>query len=63
MAGRAAKTMSLPDIAVLDDPGLRFDPERDILPLDQKTQIELETAQLELDMLKNSTMITEEDNV
>lgn len=63
MAGRAAKTMSLSDIAALDDPGLRFDPERDILPLDQKTQIELETAQLELDMLKNSTMITEGDNV
>lgn len=62
MAGKAAKTMSLSEIAVLDDPGLRFDPERDILPLDEKTQIELETAQLELDQLKNSMMITEGDN-
>jgi len=61
MAGKAAKSMGLSDIAVLDDKGLRFDPNREILPVDELKVIEIETAKLELEHLRNN-MITEGDN-
>ena len=51
MAGKAAKTMSLPEIAVLDDEELRFDDERTILHVDEEGQIKLEIARLELEQL------------
>lgn len=62
MAGRAAKTMSLPDIAVLDDPELRFDDQRPILPVNEKDEIDLELARLELEQMRRSTQITEGNN-
>ncbi len=33
MAGRAARSMGLAEIAALDDPALRFDPARPVLPV------------------------------
>ena len=54
MAGKAAKTMSLPEIAVLDDEELRFDDERPILPIDEEGQIKLEIARLELEQLRGN---------
>ena len=63
MAGRAAASMGLSDIAVLDDPELRFDSKRAILPPNPKEQIELELAQLELDNMKESSMTNEGMNV
>ena len=54
MAGKAAKTMSLPEIAVLDDEELRFDDERPILPVDEEGQIKLEIARLELEQLRGN---------
>jgi len=49
MAGRAAGTMSLRDISILDDEALQIDPERPVLPLDPITEIELQMSQLALD--------------
>jgi len=54
MAGKAAKTMNLPEIAVLDDEELRFDDERPILPVDEEGQIKLEIARLELEQLRGN---------
>ena len=61
LAGRAAKTMGLPEIAVLDDEELRFDDERAILPPDEKAMIQLETMRLELEQMQNSTIREGED--
>jgi len=62
MAGRAAKTMNLSDIAVLDDEELRFDDQRPILPVDERGQIDLELARLELEQMRNAGTIKEGDN-
>lgn len=56
MAGRAAQTMTLSDISVLDDEELRFDPNREILPPDVKKQLEIRMMELELEQLENSTI-------
>ncbi len=55
MAGRAAEIMGIPEIAVLNDPELRLDSQRAILPLNPKEQIELELAQLELDNMRGTS--------
>jgi hypothetical protein len=52
MAGRAAALMGIGDIASLDDEGLRFDPERPVIPLDKMSQIMQEQAQVSLDQQK-----------
>lgn len=52
MAGRAAATMGLSEIAVLDDTELRFDDQRPILPINQRDQIDLELAKLELERMQ-----------
>lgn len=49
MTGRAAKTLDLADLAVLDDEALGFDPERPVLPLDRLTQLQIEQAELTLE--------------
>lgn len=49
MAGRAAATMGIWEISVLDDETLTLDAERAILPLDPLTEIELEMQQLTLE--------------
>lgn len=49
MAGRAAAGMGIAEVGVLDDPGLRFDPERAVLPLDPQTAIDLELAKINLE--------------
>lgn len=49
MCGRAADSMGLPAIAVLDDEGLRFDAERPVLPLDRETELRLEQMELSLE--------------
>lgn len=54
MAGRAANTLGVPEIGVLDDDELMFDANRAILPPDELGQIQLETARLELEQLQNS---------
>lgn len=56
MAGKAAETMNLPEIAVLDDEELRFDDQRPILPADEESQIRLEMARLELESMRNATI-------
>jgi len=56
MAGKAAKTMNLSDIAVLDDEELRFDADREILPADVKAQIEIRMMNLELERLESGNI-------
>jgi len=53
MAGKAAKTLNLGDLAVLDDEALIFDPERPVLPLDPMTQLDLELKQIALDTARH----------
>lgn len=53
MAGRAAATMGLSDIAVLDDELLSLDPERPVIPLDPIAAIDLELKQIELENARN----------
>ncbi len=62
MAGRAAKTMKLSEIAVLDDPELRFDPERNVLPANEEDMIRLETMRLELEQLQMASGANEGAN-
>lgn len=52
LAGRAAATMGLGEVSVLDDEALRLDPERPILPLDPLTEIELEMQKMALEREK-----------
>lgn len=52
MAGRAAKSMGLPDLGALDDEALSLDKARPVLPLDKLTQIQIAQAQLALDKAK-----------
>lgn len=53
LCGRAGATLGLGEIAVLDDELLAFDEERPVLPLDALTAIQIEQAQLSLDMQKS----------
>jgi|FLYN01.1.fsa_nt_gi hypothetical protein len=48
MAGKAAKSMGISELAALDDEALSFDTERPILPLDRLTQIAIAQAELAL---------------
>lgn len=48
MAGRAARSMGLTALAVLDDPGLAFANERSVLPVNRLDAIRLEEAELML---------------
>lgn len=50
LAGRAAGTMGLGEVAALDDEALTLDAERAVLPLDPETAMRLEMQQLELEM-------------
>jgi len=52
MAGKAAKSMNLSDIAPLDDDELAIDAERPVLPLDPETDIRIQMMQLELERQK-----------
>lgn len=56
MAGRAAASMNLSEVAVLDDEELCFDQERAILPPDVKQQIEIRMMQLDLEQMENSSI-------
>jgi hypothetical protein len=49
MAGRAADSMSIRDLAALDDEHLGFDAERPVLPLDKETQMRLELMAIQLE--------------
>lgn len=49
LAGRAGASMSLSEIAVLDDEDLTFDEERPVLPLDPETEMRLEMQALALE--------------
>jgi hypothetical protein len=48
MAGKAGRSMGIPEIAVLDDAGLAFDNERPVLPVNRLDVIRLEEAELAL---------------
>lgn len=48
MAGQAGQTMGLDSIAALNDPQLSFDNERPVLPMDAKTQLEIQKLQNEI---------------
>ncbi len=61
MAGRAAATMSLSEIAVLDDEELRFDDQREILPSDPEQLIKIQMMELELEQMQNATIIEGEN--
>jgi hypothetical protein len=52
MAARAAASMSIGDIGILDDEALTFDAERPVLPLDPQTAMSLELQQIALDREK-----------
>jgi len=62
MAGRAAKTMGLSEISVLDDPELRFDPERNVLPVNEEDLIQLEMMRLELETMRTAAGANEGTN-
>jgi hypothetical protein len=49
MAGRAAATLGIDEVSVLDDPTLAFDPDRPVLPLDPMTKMQLEMQGLALE--------------
>lgn len=49
LAGRAAASLGLTDIAVLDDEALKFDKERPVLPMDKQTLLLLEQQALSLE--------------
>lgn len=49
LAGRAAATMNIGEVSVLDTPELEIDPDRPVLPLDPMTEIDLEMQTLALE--------------
>ena len=53
MAGRAGAIVGVPELAVLDDEELTFDENREILPMDPSTRIELEMQRLALEQMEN----------
>ncbi len=55
LAGRAAKTLNLPELAVLDDEALQFNPERPIIPLDRLSQLQLEKAEMDMERQRSIT--------
>ena len=59
MAGMAAANMNLPEISVLDDPMLELDGARPVLPLDPKTEMELESLALLLEQQRAAVSIQE----
>lgn len=59
MAGRAAKTMAIGELAALDDEALAFDPERPVLPLDKLTQIAIQQAEKALEQPSQQAMPTD----
>lgn len=52
MAGKAAASMSIAGLGVLDDELLAFDEERPVLPLDPKTAMELELQEISLERMR-----------
>jgi len=52
LAGEAAADMGLSDIAVLNDEMLILDPDRPVLPLDERTKIDLEMAHIALEQMR-----------
>lgn len=53
MAGAAARTMSLADIAALDDSALMLNYDRPVLPANRLDEIEVEAAELALEMQRD----------
>lgn len=49
MAGRAAATMGLSEISVLDSEALQINSERQVLPIDRETEIRIEMEELALE--------------
>ena len=62
MAGAAAASMGLGDIAVLDDEALALDNERGILPMDPATAMQLEMQALELEQARAMANLPEGQN-
>ncbi len=52
MAGKAAKSMGISELAILDDEALGFDAERPVIPLDRMSQIALEMQETALEQQK-----------
>lgn len=48
MAGQAAASMNLPDLAALDTPALKLDPARRIIPVDESVTLDLELKRLQV---------------
>lgn len=61
MVGRAAASMSLPEVAVLDDEMLALDNERAVLPLDEQTLMSLEMQQLALERERDMARLGAEE--
>jgi len=59
LAGRAAAGLGLSDVAVLDDEKLALDDERQILPLDAKTALEIEQLELQVAAERNYPALPE----
>lgn len=49
MAGRAAASMGMSDIAVLDSPLLQINSDRQVMPIDEETSIRIEMQRIALD--------------
>lgn len=58
-AGRIAAQMGMSDLAVLDDPELILDTNREILPLSPQDRISLEMMQIELEQMKAGSNVVE----
>jgi len=57
MAGKAGVSMSIPELGILVDDELRFDDKRNVLPQDEKAQIELDMMKLELDQMREALIM------
>lgn len=55
MAGRAAESMGLPEVAILNDPEFSFNADRPVLPLDPETAMRLEMQAIALEREKAAT--------
>lgn len=60
LAGRAAAGLGLGDVAALDDEELALDDERQILPIDAKTALEIEQLELQVAAERNYPALPEE---
>ena len=63
MCGRAAAQMGLGELALLDSEELQFDDHRSVLPLDQRSQMELDLQMVQLQQAKAALLQPPDKNI